>query len=147
MLFQAVEFEKETNNVLKFTVPTKAVARILGKGGAQINEIKDTTEAQIDVDKAPEDSAVTHITARGTKQAVAAAKAAILAIADQVVDEVTVTVTIENKFHRNLIGPGGSTLKDIVSTCGGNTDAKLLASLIRLYVLCSKLQKATDTLV
>ncbi|KAF9051139.1 hypothetical protein BDZ89DRAFT_1088665 [Hymenopellis radicata] len=95
-LLDAVEFEKESNNVLKFTVPTKSVARILGRGGASINEIKDSTDAQIDVDKASDDSSLTNITVRGTKKAIAAAKTAILAISDQVTDEVNVTVTIEN---------------------------------------------------
>ncbi|KAF9075421.1 hypothetical protein BDP27DRAFT_1212369 [Rhodocollybia butyracea] len=128
-LLDAVEFEKETNNVLKFTVPTRSVARILGKGGASINEIKDTTEAQIDVEKVSDDQ--TNITVRGTKKAINAAKAAIVAISDQVAEEITVSVTVENKYHRTLIGAGGQGLKDLVSRCGGDPDPRLLASLIR----------------
>lgn len=69
---------------------------------------------------------------RGTKKAVAAAKAAILAIADQVADETSVTVTIEARFHRTLIGAGGQGLKDLVVRCGGPSDLKLQAGLIRL---------------
>lgn len=131
-LMDAVEFEKESNNVLKFTVPTRSVARILGKGGASINEIKDVTDAQIDVERAVEEGGVvTNITVRGTKAAVAAAKAAILAIADQVADETTVTVTVDPRFHRTLIGAGGQGLKELVVRCGGPSDAKLQAGLIR----------------
>ncbi|KAF7315462.1 hypothetical protein MIND_00061100 [Mycena indigotica] len=130
-LLEAVEFEKESNNTLKFTVPNRAVARILGKGGASINEIKDSTDAQIDVDKSSEDSATTNITVRGTKKAIAAAKAAILAISDAVTEETTVTVSVESKFHRTLIGAGGQGLKDIVTRCGGPSDPKLQAGLIR----------------
>ncbi|KAK7053480.1 hypothetical protein VNI00_004106 [Paramarasmius palmivorus] len=129
-ILEAVEFEKESNNVLKFTVPTRSVARILGRGGASINEIKDATEAQIDIDKT-DDGAVTNVTVRGTKKAISAAKAAILAIAEQVTEEVTVTVKVESKFHRSLIGAGGQGLKDLVSKCGGPTDSRQLASLIR----------------
>jgi predicted PilT family ATPase len=129
---QAVEFEKESNNILKFTVPNRAVARILGRGGASINEIKDATEAQIDVDKASDDSALTNITVRGTKKAVAAAKAAIMTIADQVTEETTATVVVESKFHRTLIGAGGQGLKDLVKRCGGPSDPKMQAGLIRL---------------
>ena len=55
-------------------MPSRSVARILGKGGATINDIKDTTGAQIDVDKASDDSAVANITVRGTKKAIAEAK-------------------------------------------------------------------------
>lgn len=128
-LMEAVEFEKETNNVLKFTVPTRSVARILGKGGVSINEIKDTTEAQIDVEKVNDDQ--TNITVRGTKKAVNAAKTAILAISDQVAEEITVVVPVESKYHRTLIGSGGQGLKDLAARCGGNLDPKLLAGLIR----------------
>ncbi|KAG6845298.1 hypothetical protein H0H87_011148 [Tephrocybe sp. NHM501043] len=131
-LLEAVEFEKESNNVVKFTVPTRSVARILGKGGASINEIKDTTDAQIDVDKASEDGgALTNITVRGTKKAINAAKAAILAIADQIADEITASVVVESKFHRTLIGAGGQGLKELILRCGEPSDSKLQAGLIR----------------
>ncbi|KAJ7091167.1 hypothetical protein C8R44DRAFT_891570 [Mycena epipterygia] len=130
-LLEAVEFEKESNNILKFTVPNRAVARILGRGGASINEIKDATDAQIDVDKASDDATLTNISVRGTKKAVAAAKAAIMAIADQVTEETTATVVVESKFHRTLIGAGGQGLKDLVQRCDGPSDPKLQAGLIR----------------
>ncbi|KAG6866723.1 hypothetical protein C0991_011382 [Blastosporella zonata] len=131
-LVEAVEFEKESNNVLKFTVPTRSVARILGKGGVSINEIKDTTDAQIDVDKASEEGgALTNITVRGTKKAINAAKTAILAIADQIAEETTLSVVVESKFHRTLIGAGGQGLKELVLRCGGPSDSKLQAGLIR----------------
>ncbi|KAF7376317.1 hypothetical protein MSAN_00047200 [Mycena sanguinolenta] len=106
-LLEAVEFEKESNNILKFTVPNRAVARILGRGGASINEIKNDTGAQIDVDKVADDASLTNITLRGTKKAIAEAKAAIMAIADQVTEETSATVAVESKFHRTLIGAGG----------------------------------------
>jgi polyribonucleotide nucleotidyltransferase len=137
---QALEFEKESNNVSQFTIPTKAVARVLGRGGASINEIKDNTEAQIDIDKSNEDSTVTNVTVRGTKKAIEAAKAAILAISDQIADETTDVIHVEQKYHRTLIGAGGQGLRDLVSRCGVDADSKTLASLIRLCVLtiCSK---------
>ena len=129
-----MEFEKESNNVLKFTVPTRSVARILGRGGASINEIKDNTDAQIDVDKSEDGSAITHITVRGTKQAVTDAKAAILQISEQVADEISTLVVIESKFHRGIIGAGGQGLKELISRCGGPSESKLQAGLIKLYV-------------
>lgn len=131
-LLEALEFEKESNNVLKFTVPTRAVARILGRGGVSINEIKDDTDAQIDIDKAADDNAVTNITVRGTKQAISAAKIAILAIAEQVGEEAEASLDIETKFHRTIIGAGGQGLKDLIIRCGGPSDSKLQAGLVRL---------------
>ncbi|KAF5320673.1 hypothetical protein D9619_001993 [Psilocybe cf. subviscida] len=128
-LLEAAEFEKDNNNILKFTVPTRSVARILGRGGASINEIKDSTDAQIDVDKGTDET--TSITVRGSKKAIAAAQAAILAISEQVTEETTATLTIENRFHRTIIGAGGQGLKDLISRCGGPSDTKLQAGLIR----------------
>lgn len=117
--------------MVKFTVPSRSVARILGKAGATINEIKTNTDTQIDVDKA-DDNAVTNISIRGGKKAIAEAKASILAIAEQVAEETTATVEIPNKFHRGLIGAGGQGLKELVARCGGPTDPKAQAGLIRL---------------
>lgn len=132
-LLEALEFEKESNHVLKFTVPTRAVARILGKGGVSINEVKDDTGAQIDIDKATDDNnAVTNITVRGTKQAINAAKTAILEIADQVGEETSELLVIETKFHRTIIGAGGQGLKDLIIRCGGPSDSKQQAGLVRL---------------
>ena len=129
---KAVEFEKEANNILKFTILTRTVSRVLGKSGASINEIKNNTDTQIDVDT-PKDSDTTNITIRGTKKAISEAKVAILAIADQVAEEVTITMSIEPKYHRSLIGPGGSALKALVARCGlTDPDSKVLAGLIRL---------------
>lgn len=134
---KAVEFEKESNNILKFTVPDRAIPRILGKGGATINEIKDDTGAQIDLDKTQEGGPVAQITCRGTKKAIAAAKAAIQAIADQVGEETTVVLSVESRFHRTLIGAGGQGLRDLIVRCGGPADPKAQAGLVRLCVLLS----------
>jgi polyribonucleotide nucleotidyltransferase len=134
-LIDALDFEKESNKTLKFDVPTRSVARILGKGGASINEIKDDTGAQIDVDKSSDgNGSVTQITVRGTKEAINAAKNAILAIADQVGEEVTTSLVIETKFHRAIIGAGGQGLKDLIIRCDGPSDPRLQAGLVRLYV-------------
>jgi predicted PilT family ATPase len=125
-----LEFEKESNNSVKFTVPARSVARILGKGGVKINEIKDNTNTQIDVDKSSEE--LTAITVRGAKQDIAEAKAAILAISDAVAEETTLTMLVDNKYHRSLIGAGGQGLKELIARCGGPSDPKLQAGLVRL---------------
>ncbi|KAH7888537.1 hypothetical protein F5I97DRAFT_1853381 [Phlebopus sp. FC_14] len=130
-LMEALEFEKESNNILQFTVPTRAVSRILGRGGATINEIKDDTGAQIDIDKNDDQGVVTQITVRGTKKAISAAKTAILAISDKVGEEITTSIVIENKYHGTIIGPGGQALRDLIARCGGPSDPKLQVGLLR----------------
>ncbi|KAI0266791.1 hypothetical protein BC834DRAFT_935068 [Gloeopeniophorella convolvens] len=129
-LLEAVDFEKESNNVVQFTVPSRAIPRILGKGGATINEIKDDTGAVIDLDKSEDGNQAT-VTCRGSKKAIAAAKTAIQAIADQVGEEVTEVLTIEGKFHRTLIGGGGQGLRNLITRCDGPADPKVQAGLVR----------------
>lgn len=133
---QLVDFEKENNNILSFTVPSRAVSRILGQKGSKVNEIAADSGAHIDVAK--DDSETATITLRGTKKACAAAKAAILAIADSVEDEAVVTIKIEPKFHRTIIGGGGVGLKNLLARVGGPTDPREQAGLVRLYVRRSK---------
>ena len=133
---KALEYEKETNNLLKFSIPTRSVARVLGKGGASINQIKDQTEAIIEIDKgSSDDGNTTAITLRGTKKAIQAAKMAILSISDQVAEETTLSIFIENKYHRNIIGAGGQGLKQLIAKCGGPSDVKQHVGLIKLYVI------------
>jgi predicted PilT family ATPase len=133
-LLDAAEFEKESNNIIQFTVPARAIPRILGKGGAKINQIKDDTEAAIDLNKA-EDGGEATVTCRGSKKAIAAAKAAIQLIVDQVDEEATDVLTIESRFHKALIGTGGQGLRNIIHRCGGPADTRLQAGLIRLCAL------------
>jgi predicted PilT family ATPase len=133
-LLDAAEFEKESNNVVQFTVPARAIPRILGRGGATIKQIKDDSDATIDLDKAEDGSGAT-ITCRGSKKAIADAKAAIQSIVDQVGEEATEVLTIENKFHRTLIGGGGQGLRNLIIRCGGPADPKAQAGLVRLCAL------------
>ncbi|KAK0531315.1 hypothetical protein OC835_003218 [Tilletia horrida] len=128
-LLELVEYEKENNNVLTFEVAAKSISRIVGKSGAMVNQIRDDTDAQIDIDREAEtnkDGAV-QIRVRGTKKAVAAAKAAILELAAEAEDEVSFKLDIPASAHGELIGPGGSAIRDLVIRCGGPDDARIAA--------------------
>ena len=133
-LLDAADFEKETNVVIQFSIPAPAIPRILGRGGATIKQIKDDTDAIIDLDKAEDGSGAT-VTCRGTKKAITAAKTAIQSIVDQVGEEVTEVLTIESKFHKTLIGTGGQGLRNLIVRCGGPADPKAQPGLVRLCVL------------
>lgn len=130
--FQLVEFEKANNLVVKFDVPTKAISRILGKGGVSINEIKTNTGASIDVEKEESSPGKSSITVRGTGDQTKDAKAAIMAIASEVGDEITEVLYIEPQYHRNFIGKGGETLRQLIINAGGPEDPKSQAGLVHL---------------
>lgn len=128
-LLEAAAFEAESRQSATFTVPTRAVSQIVGKSGATINDIKDETGAQIDIDKTPENGKTT-ITLRGDKKAIAAAKAAILAVSDAVGEETTVEIEIERKYHRTLIGQGGNRLRETIAAAGGPAEGFKQAGLV-----------------
>lgn len=117
-LLEAAAFETESRQSLTFTIPTRAVSQVVGKGGQTINGIKDESGAQIDIDKTG-DGGKTTITVRGDKKAIAAAKASILAVSESVGEETNDTVSIDQKYHRSLIGQGGQKLRDLIVACGG----------------------------
>lgn len=124
-LLELLEYEKEHNNVSTLTVSTKSIARIMGKGGATIKQIRDESEAQVDVDREDnETDGTTSIKIRGTKKAIAAARKAIEAIASEVDAEEVYTLTIAPEHHGILIGPQGSNIRDLIIKAGGPEDAK-----------------------
>ena len=143
-LIEAAAFENESRQTATFTVPTKSVAQIVGRSGVTINGIKDESGAQIDIDKTSSDDGKTTVTVRGDKKAIAAAKAAVLAVAEQVGDETQLTVVVDPKYvsclvreladvkHRTLIGQGGQRLRDLIANCGGPVEPFKQSGLVTL---------------
>jgi polyribonucleotide nucleotidyltransferase len=127
---QALEFEKEANNVSSFKVPSKARARILGRAGATIQGIKNETDTQIDMEK--DAGEMMEVTVRGSKKGIASAKTAILAICSELADEAEEVIVIDQKLHRTIIGSGGQGLRDLILRCGGPTESRAQAALVRL---------------
>lgn len=132
-LLELIEYEKENNNVITVPVSSKSIARIMGRGGVNVNRIRDETDAQIDVDRedGANQSETTMIRLRGTKQAIAAAKREILAVAADVDSEATYSLQIPSKFHGQLIGPQGQNLREIITNAGGSNDSKTATQLIQ----------------
>ena len=56
------------------SVPGYKVGRIIGKGGSTIKEITSSTQARVDVEKAPKGTEVVQVTLRGTTEQIARAK-------------------------------------------------------------------------
>lgn len=72
------------------------------------------------------------MTIKGDKKAIATAKASILAIVSDFGDQTSTTITIDNKYHRSLIGPGGQKLRDLIVACGGPAEANKQAGMVNL---------------
>jgi predicted PilT family ATPase len=131
-LVALIEYEKEHGNTSVFEVPVKALPRILGRGGAQINQIKDDTGvASVDVDQKSQEATTATITLRGTKSAIKKAREAIEAIANEVQDELRLELDIPREYHMTLIGSGGSNIRELIARCGGPSDARASGNTVR----------------
>ncbi|GAA6042314.1 hypothetical protein JCM8097_003839, partial [Rhodosporidiobolus ruineniae] len=127
-----IEYEKEHGNVAAFDVPVKALPRILGRGGSQINQIKDDTGvASLDVNQEDSEASVATVTLRGTKAAIKKAREAVEQIAKEVQDEARLEIDIPKEYHTTLIGSGGSSIRDLITRCGGPTDARASGNTVR----------------
>ncbi|GAA5947455.1 hypothetical protein JCM3775_002091, partial [Rhodotorula graminis] len=131
-LVALIEYEKEHGNVASFSVAVKALPRILGRGGSQVNQIKDDTGvASLDVEQESSDSTTATITLRGTKSSIKKAREAVEKIAQEVQDELRLELDIPREFHTTLIGSGGSSIRDLIARCGGPTDARASGNTVR----------------
>ena len=83
-LVELAAYEQENNHQGSMTVSTRSIPRILGKSGSTINQIRDDTGAQIDVEREDKGAETASISLRGSKKAVEAAKKAIQAVAAEV---------------------------------------------------------------
>ncbi|WWC72034.1 uncharacterized protein I206_105993 [Kwoniella pini CBS 10737] len=122
-LLEAAEYENESRQSTTFSIPTKSISQVVGKAGATINKIKNETNTQIDIEKTPteSDKTKTEVTVRGDKSSIASAKKAILEIVDEIGDEIEDSLEIDQKYHRTLIGQGGSKLKETINSATGGT--------------------------
>ncbi|TIB32483.1 hypothetical protein E3P84_02529 [Wallemia ichthyophaga] len=131
-LLEALEFEKENNNTLNISIPSSSIARIVGKGGQQINEIKESSGAQIDFDRSTESQQKVTINLRGTKKAIQVAKSDILAIIDELNAQQIINITdIDGKYHKSIIGQGGSKLRELIEKAGGPADNQSQSGMVQ----------------
>lgn len=101
---QAIKFKKKFNIVIKFTIFTHLVACILSRSGATINEGKDNTDIQIDIDKTFENSFIINITIYNTKAIIA------ISIFNQITKEIINFVYVKSRFYYALISAGDQNL-------------------------------------
>ncbi|OBA20156.1 hypothetical protein METBIDRAFT_33095 [Metschnikowia bicuspidata var. bicuspidata NRRL YB-4993] len=122
-LKQLYTFEKENGHKSSIRIPSKAVARVIGKSGAMINDISDATGVDCKFNKSPQKDAdveFVEVELTGSKSALKEATQKIQEIVSDVENSITVSITVDPKYHRDLVGPSGSVLREIISNAGGN---------------------------
>ncbi|KAI1437123.1 putative RNA binding effector protein Scp160 [Xylaria sp. CBS 124048] len=126
-LYSLYQYLKEHSHTATVLVQQKQLPSLIGSGGAAMDELRQATGARVDIpnDRNEASEGMVEITLRGSKEQVTAAKSILeekKAIFD---DTVSKTIEVDRKWHKNLIGPGGSTLRDIVIKAGGPEDRRL----------------------
>merc|ERR1711972_753032 len=112
-----VELERQANELIKTTafadikVDAKYHKHIIGKGGSTINKIKSETDVTINIPDT--DSGVTIIRIEGNKVGVDKASKELNSMVDKMENEKEKDLIIENRFHRQLIGPKGENIEKI----------------------------------
>jgi len=92
-------------------VDAKYHKHIIGKGGSTINKIKSETDVTINIPDT--DSGVTIIRIEGNKAGVDKASKELNGMVDKMENEKEKDLIIENRFHRQLIGPKGENIEKI----------------------------------
>ena len=112
-----IELERQASDLIKTTafadikVDAKYHKHIIGKGGSTINKIKAETDVTINIPDT--DSGVTVIRIEGNKAGVEKAKKELYDMVEKMENEKEKDLIIENRFHRQLIGPKGESIEKI----------------------------------
>ncbi|XP_013786055.2 vigilin-like [Limulus polyphemus] len=106
-----IEDLKATVTYEEIRVDPKYHRHIIGKNGANVNRLKQETNAVIHIPSDSEHSNIIRI--EGNPAGVAQAKQELLDMVHKMENETTKELIIEQRFHGNIIGTKGESIKDI----------------------------------
>jgi len=107
----------ESNYQLKLPIFKQFHKFIIGKGGATIKQIRQETNAKVDLPASGSDSDIIILT--GKKEDVLKAQQKIQQIQSEQADVVSCDLIIPAKIHNTIIGAGGKLIQSIMDDCGG----------------------------
>ena len=113
-LIEVEEDEKERSHTTTFEFPVKFNKNLIGKGGQNINALREKHDVDIDTRESGK------VKIQGPPKKAEACKAEILKTLKQWEDEVNYVIKIEPKYHGMLVGRNGENLKRL-QTNTGNT--------------------------
>ncbi|CAG1993496.1 unnamed protein product [Fusarium graminearum] len=129
-IYSLHKYLEEHSATATVSVKQKQVGSLIGQGGAALDELRQATGARIDVPQ-DRDTEIVEIQIKGTASQVAKAKKALEEKRAVFDDTVVRTLDVDKKYHKSLIGAGGSNLRDIVVKAGGSDDRRELARTIQ----------------
>lgn len=117
------KFEKDNGFEQIISIPTKAIARVIGKSGETINDIADATGIEYNFkrdDDKEKETGLVEVKLVGSKAGLKDASSKINSIVDEVENFVSIDLEVDSKYHREIIGQGGSKMREIITNAGGD---------------------------
>lgn len=99
-------YEVASKYNISIAFPTKLLPRLIGQKGANLNAIRDEFDVKIDVSEDNKEEE-TSIKLTGLKTNVDECDKKLQALKKKWLDEKTISLFIEQKYHRKMIGPSG----------------------------------------
>lgn len=117
-----VDYEVAHSQTEELEVPANTLNRVIGRQGSNINAIKQSTGADIEILRSTNENGQVTIKLLGEKKAIQAAAKKIQASVDEIVDTVEKKMEVDPKYHRFIVGPNNETRRSIIEKAGGQVD-------------------------
>ncbi|KAF2485657.1 RNA-binding G protein effector of mating response pathway [Neohortaea acidophila] len=133
-LLSLFQYVKDNSFTATVSVAQSQLPSLIGSGGKEMESMRLETGAQIDVPGARDAGAAdsrAEIRIKGSKKAVEEAKKLIEEKAKVFDNTVTRQLEVDRRHHRLIIGPGGTTLRNIINQAGGPEDVRLHNRMVR----------------
>ncbi|CEP64175.1 Scp160p LALA0_S10e04126g [Lachancea lanzarotensis] len=120
-----LDFEIENGHTSIIKVPTEHVARVIGKGGDMINDIRADFGVELDFLQKTTDVKATstgevELEITGSRQAIKGATERVQAIVKEAADIESQSFEVNPDYIKDIVGSGGRVLKELISKAGGD---------------------------
>ncbi|KAG0132704.1 hypothetical protein HOY82DRAFT_643280 [Tuber indicum] len=128
-----LEYEKGKSFTTSIPITGRGLEFMFKNASKEIKQLRDDSSVRLDIPQrdaiGKDEQAVIKI--RGTEDEVKNVKTILSKIVKEAEQTTQRSISVEKKYHRSLIGPGGHTLKEIVVGAGGPHDKHALARTVR----------------
>ena len=123
-IVEFIDQELVRANSLSFVLPLSTLSRVLGRGGSNVNELKEKYNVAIDLTDDSE-SDIVQCTVQGAKKNCFAVKEEIMNLVDQLVNISTTNIPVPSFLHRLMIGSSGATIRKVIEDLGGTEKIRI----------------------
>ncbi|KAI8900634.1 hypothetical protein BC833DRAFT_581227 [Globomyces pollinis-pini] len=118
VFIQIIEEKINNSFIVEMSVPKICLAQIVGRGGSNMARLNETYKVRIDFGDDLDDDNV-QCTIEGTEAGCLQVEAILNDIISDIAETDDFVIHIPYYLHRLVIGPGGSTIKNVIEQFGG----------------------------